>query len=179
MAHDKAGTYSVRAHSLSQLRGRGIDDRQLRTRKLRTEEFEAQWPTIQVDQLLHEISATGAIEHVYVSSWLAQFWVAVWQLHCGAQAGRDRYAVQMLEYFCRQLGLERAFLQTDPENAAIDFVNTVCGKPTHPVSRESIGKVELHHPRRIGCQNAEGTGNGEAGGAVPHRSAHLRLGGQT
>ena len=65
---------------------------------------------------------------------------------------KEKCAVKMLEDFCQQVWLERAFLQTDPENAAIDNVNVVCEKLTHLVPRQSStnskgsqGEVERHH----------------------------------
>ena len=56
---------------------------------------------------------------------------------------KDKYVVKMLVGFSRLLGLERAFLQTDPENAAIDR-QCYCGcreADTHGATREPLCNV--------------------------------------
>ena len=93
--------------------GRGIGARHDRTRKETNETFEAQWPKIQDD---HSFTRSGpnaplrtcmsAMERVSSCS------LAVALQGKGRQ---DMYAVKMLDDFCRQLGLERAFLQAEPE----------------------------------------------------------------
>ena len=64
----------------------------------------------------------------------------------------DRYAVKTLRNFCRQLVWERAFLQADPEHAAMDIVNAACEKLTNLVPKESPTnqkdsqeELERHH----------------------------------
>ena len=52
----------------------------------------------------------------------------------------DKYAVEMLQDFCRKLVLERAFLLTNPESAAVDIVNATCEKLTQVVPRERAMK---------------------------------------
>ena len=62
------------------------------------------------------------------------------------------YAVKMPDGFCRQLGLERTFLQAEPETQPLTVANAVCGKRTHLLPRESptnskgsLGEVERDH----------------------------------
>ena len=63
----------------------------------------------------------------------------------GAEAAREEMA---LTTFCGQLGLKGAFLQTVPENAAVDAVTAVCEKLTHLVPRKSPTNSEGFHQER-------------------------------
>ena len=42
-----------------------------------------------------------------------------------AKGRSDAYAVKALENFTKRLGFERVYLQTDPENSAMDVVRAV------------------------------------------------------
>ena len=71
---------------------------------------------------------------------------------CVTKGSQDEYAVKALENFCRQLGAERFFLQSDPEPSIQDVVGKVCTKVpggmarTTPMqSKQSLGLAERFH----------------------------------
>ena len=77
---------------------------------------------------------------------------------------KDKYAVKMLEDFCRQLGFERAFSADRPRERSHRHVTAVCVKLTHFVPRESgtkskgsQGEVEIERRRREHCEHGSST----------------------
>ena len=73
-------------------------------------------------------------------------------LKCVTKGSQDEYAVKALEVFCRQLGTEKFFLQSDPEPSIQDVVSKVCTKvpggmarTTPKQSKQSLGLAERFH----------------------------------
>ena len=71
---------------------------------------------------------------------------------CVTKGSQDEYAVKALENFCRQLGAEKFFLQSDPEPSIQDVVGKVCAKvpgsmarTTPKQSKQSLGLAERFH----------------------------------
>ena len=71
---------------------------------------------------------------------------------CVTKGSQDEYAVKALENFCRQLGAEKFFLQSDPEHSIQDVVGKVCAKvpggmarTTPKQSKQSLGLAERFH----------------------------------
>ena len=71
---------------------------------------------------------------------------------CVTKGSQDEYAVKALEIFCRQLGTEKFFLQSDPEPSIQDVVGKVCTKApggmariTPKQSKQSLGLAERFH----------------------------------
>ena len=65
---------------------------------------------------------------------------------CVTKGSQDEYAVKALENFCRQLGAEKFFPQSDPEHSIQDVVRKVCARvpggmarTTHKQSKQSLG----------------------------------------
>ena len=71
---------------------------------------------------------------------------------CVTKGSQDEYAVKALENFCRQLGAEKFFLQSDPEHSIQDVVGKVCAKVTGGMARttpkqskQSLGLADRFH----------------------------------
>ena len=69
-----------------------------------------------------------------------------------AKGSQNEYAVKDLENFCRQLGAEKFFLQSDTEHSIQDVVGKVCSRvpegmarTTPKQSKQSLGLAERFH----------------------------------
>ena len=111
-----------------------------RTRKERNGAFEAQWPKIQ-DGRSFTRSGPNAPLRTCMSA-VDSVWSCSLAVALQSKGRQDMYAVKMLDDFSRQLGLDRVFLQAEPETQPLTVVNAVCGKRTHLLPRESPTKSE-------------------------------------
>ena len=80
---------------------------------------------------------------------------------CVTKGSQDEYAVKALEIFCRQLGAEKFFLQSDPEPIIQDVVGKVCTKVpggmariTPKQSKQSLGLAERFHGTVVRLQGS-------------------------
>ena len=104
-------------------------------------------------QLVQEIWPTGVLLRMCLSA-VDTTWGRNLTVALQGKGRKDKYAVKMLEDFCRQLGFERAFSADRPRERSHRHVTAVCVKLTHFVPRDSgtkskgsQGEVEIERRR--------------------------------
>ena len=91
------------------------------------------WPYIQVDCFFMKYrDEEVALPYLSAIDWKHGRCMAV---KCVTKGSQDEHAVKALENFCRQLGAEKFFLQSDPEHSIQDVVGKVCAKVPRGMAR--------------------------------------------
>ena len=131
------------------VRGRGRDSRH-ETRGAEARADSESWPYIQVDYFFMKYR-DEEIAQPYLSAIDSKYGRCM-AVKCVTKGSQDEYAVKALENFCRQLGAEKFFLQSDPEPSIQDVVGKVCTKipggmarTTPKQSKQSLGLAERFH----------------------------------
>ena len=108
------------------------------------------WPYIQVDYFFMKYR-DEEVAQPYLSATDSKYGRCK-AVKCVTRGSQDEYAVKALENFCRQLGAEKFFLQSDPEPSIQDVVGKVCAKvpggmarTTSKQSKQSLGLAERFH----------------------------------
>ena len=131
------------------VRGRGRDSRHEAQGAEARADSES-WPYIQVDYFFMKYR-DEEVAQPYLSAIDSKYGRCM-AVKCVTKGSQDEYAVKALENFCRQLGAEKFFLQSDPEPSIQDVVGKVCAKvpggmarTTPKQSKQSLGLAERFH----------------------------------
>ena len=131
------------------VRGRGRDSRHEAQGAEARADCES-WSYIQVDYFFMKYR-DEEVAQPYLSAINSRYGRCM-AVKCVTKGSQDEYAVKALENFCRQLGAEKFFLQSDLEPSIQDVVGKVCTKVpggmariTPKQSKQSLGLAERFH----------------------------------